>query len=432
MKIIDLNGKYNMFNLADDFFYCEANIPGSDLGNLVKCGFMPLNDVYDELENYTIVHSDMVFERSFCLDDIGFEHIVLHCEQLDTLSEVYVNGKRVAKTENAHISYDFDVKQYVKTGENTLKFVLLSPVDYILARQKDHPLPKNANGIDGAAYLRKPSCHFGWDWGPCVPYKYIGNVELQCFNQKIVVDSIEQKHYPDRVIVNVCAENADEIVMISPDGKSITSDGRSFVIENPMLWYTRDLNEKAEQPLYTVVLKNSEMTVEQKIGLRTVELNRERDAFGSNFQFMINGKRIFAKGANLIPFSAIPEQADKSTVDNYLDLAVKSNFNMIRVWGGGTYASEYLLEQCDRLGILIWQDFCYACLMYPFYERDFLDNALNEAKLNVKRMTLHPSVALWCGNNEIEAMFNYLPKSSRIIKAYIDFFYHRLPEAIDP
>ena len=139
---------------------------------------------------------------------------------------------------------------------------------------------------------------------------------------------------------------------------------------------------------------------------------------------------MFAKGGNLIPFSAIPEQADEKKVDYYLSLAVKSNFNILRVWGGGEYAGEYLLSRCDELGILIWHDFAYACLMYPFYDGEFLKNVLNEAKQNIKRLTLHPCLSLFCGNNELESMFSWLPKSSKLVKSYIDFFYDKLPTLV--
>ena len=430
MKIIDLNGDYQLYCCKNNQLLCTATVPGSDFGALLQSGIITAQQLYDEKENAAFSESDMAFECSFCLEALDTPHAVLCCEKLDTLCDIYLNGQLIAHTENAHLAYRFEVKPYLKTGENRLRFVMRSPVQYITERQKEKPLPKNANGIDGAAYLRKPACHFGWDWGPCVPYKYIGDVKLKCFTSEIRLLAVYQKHRESCVTVTVEAENAETVQLFSPDGKEMPVKQNTFTIKHPQLWYSRDLNGLDEQPLYTLILKNSEMTVTKKLGLRTVTLNRERDAYGSNFQLTVNGQRVFAKGANLIPFAAIPEQADRATVDKYLALAVRANFNIIRVWGGAGYADEYLLEQCDRLGLLVWQDFAFACLMYPFYEPAFYDSVLQEVRQNVKRMTLHPCLALWCGNNEIEAMFNYLPKTTKLMKAYTAFFYRQLPSAI--
>ncbi len=430
MKKIPLNGTYKLHNLSDGAFICEAKVPGSDFGAYLNAGKFALNDAYFEETNSAFSMSDVYFERVFDFDGKTEENIILHCERLDTLCEIYLNGNLVAKAENAHISYDFDVKEFVKTGENTLKFVIYSPVNYIVDKQDKKPLPKNVNGTDGASYIRKPACHFGWDWGPCVPYKYIGDVYLKTFEREIKLIGITQDVNKVKARITVEAENADEMLLITPDGKTLEAQGNVFEIDKPELWYPRDLNLLEKQPLYTLVLKNGEETLERKIGLRTVELNTEKDEYGTNFQLVINGKRVFAKGGNLIPFSAIPEQADEKTVDYYLNLAVKSNFNILRVWGGGEYANEYLLSRCDELGILIWQDFAYACLMYPFYDDAFLSNVLAEARQNVRRQALHPCLALLCGNNELESMFQWLPKNTKLVKSYTDFFYNKLPEEV--
>lgn len=407
-----------------------VDAPFSDFGAMISRGMIenPLvcknaDAVVDSVDRKT-----MVVEGVFNVtgDMLNYEHVNITADKIDTLCKCYINDKLAFESRNVHIPVDADVKALLVVGENTIRFELSSATDYIVKRQEEHKLPKNANGTDGAAYLRKAACHFGWDWGPCVPYKYIGNIALECFNKRIENITIKQKD--NAIIVN--ADNADEITVIAPNGDTITSDTNTFVVENPELWFTHDVSEKKTQPLYTVVIKNDEMTVEKKVGMRTIKLNQSKDEYGTNFQFILNGIDIFAKGASVIPFAAIPEDADNDTIDYYLDLCVKSNFNMIRIWGGGEYASDYLLDRCDELGILIWQDFMYACLMYPFYEEDFLAECLLEAKTNVLRMTHHASMGLWCGNNELEAMFSYLPKTMEIMKAYEQFFYHQLPEHI--
>lgn len=410
----------------------EVDAPFSDFGALISRGMIenPLVCKNADAVVDMVDRQEMVVEGTFTVSDemLGFEHINIAADKIDTLCKCYINDKLAFQSRNVHIPVDADVKALLIAGENSIRLVISSATEYITKRQEEHKLPKNANGTDGAAYLRKAACHFGWDWGPCVPYKYVGNLELQCFNRRIENVTIKQS---DNTII-VSADNADDIKVIAPNGDVITSDTNTFVIENPELWYTHDISEKRTQPLYTVVISNDEMTVQKRVGMRTIKLNQAKDEYGTNFQFILNGVDIFAKGASVIPFSAIPEDADNDTIDYYLDLCVKSNFNMIRIWGGGEYASDYLLDRCDELGILVWQDFMYACLMYPFYEEDFLAECLLEARTNVLRMTHHASMGLWCGNNELEAMFNYLPKNLEIMKAYEKFFYHQLAEHIAP
>lgn len=418
----------------DGFNEFETNAPFSDFGSLISENMIenPLvcqnpQPIVDKVD-----FAALVAEKTFDVqqDLFDYKHIYFHCDKIDTLCTGYINDKIVFSSNNSHIPVDVDIKDYIVAGENTLKLEITSPTKYITDRQEKNKLPKNNNGTDGAAYIRKPSCHFGWDWGPCIPYKYIGSMELQCFNNRIENVQINQEIRDTKGIITISADNATKAYVVAPSGEKITGDGFCFTVDNPELWYTFDISEKKTQPLYTVVISNDEMTVQRKIGFRSIVLNRCADNYGTNFQFILNGVEIFGKGASVIPFAAIPEDADNNSIDYYLDLCVKSNFNMIRIWGGGEYASDYLMSRCDELGILVWQDFMYACLMYPFYEKDFLENCLKEAEYNVKRLNHHPSLALWCGNNELEVMFSWMPKTLEIVKAYEQFFYHQLPEHI--
>lgn len=435
MKITSLNGVYELCSSAGTYS-CRAEIPGSDIGNLMKQGLIPdvLNAPDGEAAAEKVAGEDFVFSRNFDVGDelTAYENAVLCFEKLDTLCTVYLNGEPVLSAANAHISYRVDVKDKLKTGENELRLCFDSPLGYIRARQKMRPLPPNVNGENGAQYLRKANCAFGWDWGPSIPYNSCGNVELRFFDRDITDVRITQKTDEVVSVVSVSAENADECYMLSPDGERIDGENGTFIIKYPELWYTRDLSEKESQPLYTVVLKNDETTVEKKIGLRCIELDTSPDEWGSNFAFRVNGRRVFAGGANVIPFAALPEFAADEDIDYYVELAAKSNFNILRVWGGGEYASEHFLDRCDELGILVWQDFCFACMMYPFDDEEFLENVKNEAEYNVKRMTCHPCLALLCGNNEIEEMNAVLPGIGGLKKAYTEFFYHILPETVTP
>ncbi len=433
MNTLNLGGSWKLKCCADGKVY-DAIVPGTDFGNLIRLGVIksPLISG-DEKEGIETGSKDYEFSRSFSLtaDDIKNEHINLSITSLDTLCTCFINGEEAFRSENAYIPVDKDIKQYLTEGENTILFRFDSAVNYITEHQKKNPLPKNSNGIDGIPYIRKPGCHFGWDWGPCVPYcGIIDKIELEFYNSRIENIKITQNTAKEKSVINASADNAERIYLIAPDGTVTDFVNGTVTVEAPELWYTKELSGKDIQPLYTVVFENKEDKKEKKIGLRSIYLDRSADEYGSNFCFVLNGEKIFAKGANLIPFSAIYEDSDHSTVDYYLDMAQKSNFNMIRVWGGGFYADDYLLSECDKRGILVWQDFCFACQLYPFYDEKFTANVLAEVKANVERMTTHPSLALWCGNNEIETMFSYMPKTMKLMKAYEEFYYHTLPDFI--
>ncbi|MGN1202964.1 MAG: glycosyl hydrolase 2 galactose-binding domain-containing protein, partial [Eubacterium sp.] len=358
MNKINLAGDgWIMKNCTDNKEY-PASIPGSDFGNLIKNSAIknPLISG-DEKEGIRTGENDIEFKREFIVtdDELKYSYIHLCCGGLDTLCTCYINGKEAFKSNNAFIPVDAEIKDFLTAGKNSIIFHFSSAVKYIKKRQTEKPLPKNNNGVDGIPYIRKPACHFGWDWGPCVPYCAVTDfIEIKCFDRRIENIEITQNTAKEKSVVKVTADNADKIYIVSPNGNTVNIDeNNSFIIDNPELWYTYELSQKEKQPLYTIVFENDEERVERKIGLRSLYLDRSDDEYGSNFCFVLNGERIFAKGANLIPFSAIYEDSNNDTVDYYLDLAQKSNFNIIRIWGGGSYASDYLINQCDERGILV-------------------------------------------------------------------------------
>ena len=435
MNKLLLNGKWNIAS-NDSMYNFEGDIPGTDFGNLIKYGLLK-NPLISGIEQEALVtaEKDFTFSREFevAKDLLNAKNIKLRCACVDTLCTVLLNDKKVAELNNAYIALDADIKDAIKEGKNKIVFEFHSAYKYIKERQAKAAMPGNFNGVDGIPYIRKPGCHFGWDWGPCVPYSGIlDDIEIVAFDSEITNIQINQKTTKEKAVLEIKADGADEIVVVSPKGKEYKVKDNLVVIEKPELWYTRELSQTKTQPLYTVKFISKEQTIERKIGLRDLYLDQSKDEFGTNFSLMINGERVFAKGANLIPFAAIYEDATNETVDYYLNLAVESNFNVIRVWGGGSYANEYLLNKCDELGLLVWQDFCFACQLYPFYEEDFLANVVKEIEENVKRESLHPSVALFCGNNEIETMYSWMPKGTKLLKAYKEFFYDIMPKTLAP
>lgn len=434
MITLSLGGKYRLSS-SDKAFQCEAVLPGSDFGNLIRAGLIenPMTCKSADAVVDKVKEKDFTFSGSFTVtkEQYAYSHAVFECNRLDTICKVYINGKLIIDSMNTHLSHSVEIKGIIHEGENEIKYVFSSPHNYIVSRQKQKPLPPNNNGTNGAAYLRKASCHFGWDWGPCIPYNYVGKAEILFFNKRITLLDLTQKTDEKLSVVTVKCENADRIYIEAPNGEIIEGENGVFSIENPELWWCRDVSKKDKQPLYTVIMENGEMTLKKKIGLRSVYLDMSPDKYGKKFVFVLNGREIFAKGANVIPFSAIPEYMGENDFDYYIGLCCKSNFNMLRIWGGGEYAGEEFLEKCDEAGIMIWQDLCFACLMYPFDDKAFLDTVLEEVRQNVRRISYHPCASLICGNNELEAMFSYLPSAAPIVKSYIEFFYHTAKEAVE-
>lgn len=435
MKKLNLNGNWQLHMNSNNKNY-EAYVPVSDYNALLKCGEIE-DPFYKTNENKClfISEADKSFTRTFTIEKelLNSKNIILSCEMLDTLAEIYINGKNAGHAENAYICHRFDIKELLSQGDNSIEIKFKSPVNFVKEMQKKDPLPRNANGINGVAHIRKPACHFGWDWGINMPISgIIGNIDVLFYDKEILDFDISQTHTNGRVILDICtdipADTNGEI--ICPDNQSMIfeiKNGKAAVeIEKPELWWTRELSGKEKQPLY--IIKIGEIS--KRIGLRTIELNRRADKYGSNFQFILNGVPIFAKGSNLIPPDAMGDRINKEAYQKIIDDAVFANFNMLRVWGGGYYGSDEFYDLCDENGILVWQDFMFACLMYPFYDEAFLANVLAEVKYNVCRIKHHPSLALWCGNNEIEFMFSYMPESAKIVKWYQKFFYEILPNEL--
>ncbi len=443
-----LNGQW-LFRENGKEEWLEATVPGCNYLDLMRNGRIP-DPFYglNEKDCGFVGSLDWEYVKSFTLtaEDMQYDEICLDCRMLDTLCRIYLNGKEIAYTENCHIGYSFKVKEFLRQGENELKMLFLSPVKYVESIAKKTIVPPNSNGMNGIVFVRKPQCHFGWDWGPVlVPSGVSGNIGLELVKKgRIKHLGVTQTHCDGAVTVEYeCeAELYGEGVtcvatLTHPDGTQEKAEGfaGSFTVKNPELWWTRELSGKAEQPLYRVrtelVYENEAVSVkEKKIGLRTLYLDRSRDEYGTNFRFVLNGVPIFAKGANWIPADSFINRFDEKALKMYIDAALFSNFNLIRIWGGGFYESDEMYDLCDKKGILLWQDFMFACQPYPFFKEDFLANVKKEIEYNVKRLSHHASLALWSGNNEIEAMSGGWMHLREYIKWTEKFFHNILPREV--
>lgn len=460
---IDLKGKWQFCQCEGGEMLC-GNVPSSNISDLLNLGLIP-NPFEKTYENEVsvICDKDWIYSRSFFVENKlqNCDKVFLFCAQLDTVCDVNINGKFVAHSKNCHLPLRVEVKEFLRSGENEITIKFYSPVNYVTDKYNECPTPPNSNGRSGVAHIRKPQCHFGWDWGPVLPVSGIsGDIYLEGVIGAEISDlTIKQNHKADgSVTLTLCAEtqfysNASaevEFVVTFPDGQSVTLAGTptskrkvaetvfyaaETVILNPELWWTKELSCKDIQPLYEVkaVLKVCGGEVSQKskkIGLRTLTLDRSADRHGENFCFVLNGKKIFCKGTNYIPPDSLITRVSDSDYRELIDAAVFSNMNMLRIWGGGYYAPDALLYECDKRGILIWQDFTYACQAYPHFDDEFKNLTENEARSQIKRMRSHPSLALWCGNNEIEQMSSLWFYAFKYIEWTKKYFHEILPAVL--
>ncbi len=452
---LNLNGTWQ-FRALSKGEWQTATVPGCNYLDLLKLGQIP--DPFigtNEKDVLWVAQTDWEYKKTFEVSEafLACDRILLDCKMLDTICEIYCNDVCVGKGENAHLRYRFDIKQHLKCGENELRIVFRSPISFVAENQSREKCPRNNNGMDGIPHIRKPQCHFGWDWGPVLPPSGIsGDIGLVGQNAACVQDyRILQNHSDSQVDlkISVTKEQLSDLPIsyllkvFSPQGEAVAelqgdfgetdTVSQTVSVENPQLWWTRDLSDCAEQPLYTVcvdLIANGETvdSVAQKIGLRTIELNRERDSYGQNFQFKINGVPLFIKGANWIPADSFINRYTEERLEYDLDAVKFANMNMLRIWGGGYYESDLLYEKCDRDGILVWQDFCFACQPYPFFEDALLQNVQKEVEYNVKRLRHHASLALWNGNNEIETMSIAWRNRLKYMDWTEKFFYRILPD----
>lgn len=426
MTLINLNGTWKL-RQSGGREEIPAKVPGSVYSDLLNAGKME-DPFYRENEPKALEISKHNFEytRNFtATDDLLFhDRVLLRCEGLDTICTVTINGVTVLNASNMHRIYEVDVKNVVHAGQNTIAVFFRSPVEYIARKYKEQPLddPRETTTMHGFTYLRKAQYMFGWDWGPKLPDMGIWrDIKIVGFDiARFSGIYLTQTHRDGMVEVNadVQAETflqGDLIVdarITAPDGGEVKAsvpmrDGSckmSLSIENPQLWWPNGLGN---QPLYRVefFLRSGGRELDarkMRIGLRTLTVKTEKDRWGTSFAFTVNGVSFFAMGADYIPEDNILSRCNEEKSRALLRDCVKSNFNTIRIWGGGYYPPDYFYDLCDEYGLVVWQDLMFACGVYDYTE-DFRDTVLKETADNVKRIRHHACLGLWCGNNEQES-----------------------------
>ena len=373
-----------------------------------------------------IAEKDWIYRLTFRpeFEILTREKVILTFHGLDTYAKVYLNSDIILESNNMFHPWAIDVKNILKDDENELVVHFCSPINKVLPslKSKDYILPADNDQIKNTSpYTRKAPYHYGWDWGPSFATSGIWrSVELIGHGDWIV----ETAHLHQKKISRDKAELELQMSVVSSievDGELIISEAKkgihitksiflsigsnsidqSIVINNPELWWPVG---HGEQNLYEFKITfNADNTTEKivkRIGLRDFKVQQKKDENGTSFTFIINEKPIFSKGANWIPADSFTTRLKKQDYRKLLESAVKANMNTLRVWGGGIYESDDFYNLCDEMGILVWQDFMFACSLYPG-DKTFLESVEKEARYQVNRLKGHPSIILWCGNNEI-------------------------------
>jgi len=432
MNTICLDGVWEL-SCEEKGIKTKATVPGCFHTDLLNAGIIDDPFYRDNEYNYMwLTELDFVYEREFDVPEkfLIKDKVMLEFDGLDTLASVYVNNQLVAKTENMHRRYAFDVKEFL-TSEypNIIKIVFDSVANYCKERAGNNRGENPGDSLPGSEQVRKAMYQWGWDWGPKIPTAGIWrSVQLSAYEtakiEDVIIDQTHNDGHVDLTIKVTAANSSERFVkcnvdIIAPDGSLVKTLKDEMTkecilhttIENPHLWFPASFGE---QPLYTVKVSliASEIDDEKsfKIGLRELEIVQDKDKWGRTFYISVNGIPIFAKGGDYIPCDQFPSRVTEEHYREILTSTIEANMNSIRIWGGGIYESDIFYEICDELGILVWQDFMYACAHYPMTE-NMIKEYVEEAKDNVKRLRHHPSIALWCGNNEMEwFLYNKWPK----------------------
>ena len=421
-----------------------AQVPGVVHTDLLSNGLIPEPFERDnEFRLQWIGLTDWEYQTSFQVDanNLAHTHIDLVFEGLDTFADVFLNGKQIVRTDNMFRRWRVPAKQSLAPGDNTIRIVFHSAVRFMLPYAKSQPylLPAistqtsvNEENIATAPYTRKAPYQYGWDWGPRFLTEGIWQpVLLETWDSlRIETFHVHQQKVTSEA-ANLTAELAIEASQAtsavisyahnelpgkqSPDGSQrveldpgMNHVSFAFRVASPKRWYPVGYGPQ-DRYRFSASLRVGRETVARTAlttGLRFVELRRQADQWGKSFEFVVNGISVFAKGADVIPFDSFPTRVTPEMHRKILEAARDAHMNMVREWGGGYYESDDFYEICDELGIMVWQEFMFGGDMIPG-NIEFQQNVRQEAIDQITRLRDHPSIVIWCGNNEVEAGWYY-------------------------
>ncbi len=411
----------------DDSDWLDCTVPNSIFINLIEAGKIDRGDLDANPENYAWVSdTPWVYRRTFDVPEetINADKIELICDGLDTIASVWLNEKLLGRTDNMFIQHRFDVTRYIKPSANQLLVRFDPAVPYAKKLMERYtPFSEKLFLNPYRAYIRKAQYQFGWDWCPALPGCGIWRpVRIETITKarlaNVNISTIHCNENTADVRVAVTLERTArhkfhfELDIYDADGAGVRhlkfeprGDSGSAVvnIDNPQLWFPAGYGRPNLYQARVNLFADGQIvdTSQCHFGIRTIKLNQSVDRSGRRFEFEINGRRVYAKGADWVPATLFAGSLTADDYDRLLRSAAQANINMLRVWGGGYYEDDCFYELCDKLGIMVWQDFMFACCYYPD-RRWFLDKIDIEARYVIERLYNHPSLVLFCGNNEID------------------------------
>lgn len=456
MLMKNMTTDWKMHQVGENSWF-PASVPGTVYTDLLENGQME-DPFWKDNENkaLALMEKDYEYETVFQCDELRkSKKVWLRFEGLDTIADVYVNEKHVGNAENMHRIWEYDVTDVLTDGDNTLRVYFHSPLQYIKEAYAKQPTRGSEDAMDGFVHIRKAHCMFGWDWGAHLPDAGMFRPVYLMGVEEGRIDSvrIHQIHEEGKVSLefSVLRNPAEDlkkeipcggddgftynVQVTAPDGTVVTAvdSPKNVEIANPQLWWPNGIGK---QPLYevsvTLYKDGKEVDVwTRKIGLRTMTMHLEPDEWGISFAHQVNGKDIFAMGADYIPEDHLLGRVNPGTTRKLLEQCKAANFNAVRVWGGGYYPEDWFYDICDELGLMVWQDFMFACAVYDLTP-EFEANIRAEFVDNIKRLRHHASLGLWCGNNEMEQFVsegNWVSKPSEV-RDYLFMYERVIPEVL--
>ncbi len=428
---LDLNTRWTLFlhkkrevpaNVSFPARGIPAQVPGTVHTDLQAVGLIP-DPFYDRNEQAVqwVAHNDWRYETVFDLPEewLKKDNLFLVFEGLDTVADIYLNGKLLGNAANMFRTFRYEVRRFVRARDNVLQVVFIAPD--IAAQQRTVALRQMPSAIfPQRVFLRKAQYSFGWDWGPSLPtmgiwrpvYLRAQSVGIEHLFFDVLALTPQEAELQIACDFWGALSGTEQVEYELVHGQQIFSgrlerQGRQAVarirVDRPQLWWP---NGQGTPTLHTLTLRLKDSAGHlldertKKVGMRTVELVTCENG-ADTFHFKINGRKVFVKGANWIPSDSFLPRVGQETYRRLLTLARDAHMNMIRVWGGGIYEDDDFYALCDELGLMVWQDFMFACAAYP-QDEPFLSEVRTEVEENVARLRHHPSVVLWCGNNENE------------------------------
>ena len=434
MHSIDLNGQWALspkdtkavapfckYFLSNPSLPCT--LPGDIHSALLHHKLIP--DPYwgtNELDIQWVGQHDWILSKTFTVTkgQLASGLAVITLTMADTIIDVLVNGQKAGSCNNQFRRFRFDLSHLLVVGENTITLDFTSAENEAIreAETLPYPIPYSIYPVSAKHrnLIRKTQCHSGWDWGPCImSFGVYEPIDFQFIDEGIIesvvtdTKQLEEGVWEARISVIYNSSKDQKLPSAATLGKArqkgdvelkrgLNKLTYTLLCKDVELWWPAG---EGKQALYTLDIVIGEQELTKRIGFRTIEVKRDEDEDkqGKSMTFSVNGRDIFAKGANWIPADALFSRLTEDRYEHLLQSCVDANMNMLRVWGGGLYEKDCFYDLCDEKGLLIWQDCMFSCSMYPSHP-EFLANVESELRYQIPRLRDHASIALWCGNNE--------------------------------